>query len=603
VEKTSASLNALSGDEKVIALAVDLAKAAIDKVEKSDVKAVYNVVKDASIAAVGATTLVVSNYVDAEALADKIITTLNQKLDITLSRQYVDDLAKEIYDYFKGKAPAIRDDAEAVKDILAANRERATAVAYIAAGMAKEMYSDLKKCDDYTPLTDIVLNTTVKVKFSGFYGENETRPTDYEADTRCYSYDYPVTFEMQLDNRDSNTTIFDNIEYKYQNGHFVNVKITENAKQAYKQLIQGALDRVQASETVNKAINKFYNEFIAKSGMSAEDLVDDFAGEDSTINQTLVKGLVSLDMDATDAQDLVSGHLNAWADSNVTDNIAESPMIDLIVTGSSTGNQSMYDLVEAIADQAIEKADYSKGFLGKVYYDSTFDEFCEDFPKSLGFVGLFDATEAAGLSGVNNYILARIFDYVRTDSHGEIISDPNLEEPAAFTDEITAGMKKAIDNKIVSAVKETITSSGKVTAEQLDTLKQLEKLRVLTDIDSFKDIELSSLAPALKNKKVQDLIAKYEDNVVSRYTALLRYIPDEASLILPNGTEISEKTLKDVRDAENFGDACKAVAALLSQFGDLSLSDFGTEQKITVKYDGQTHNIQASFGLMIEIDE
>jgi len=588
VEQYAASLVELSGDEKVVAMATSIAKAALDKLQqKVDGAAVYAAAKDAAIAAIGATGAVVSQFVDAEALAADIIAALESKLGIDLNRQYIVDLANEIYDYCKSKAPAIRDDAEDVKDILAANRERATAVAYIAAGMAKEMYNSLKVYNDYTDLNDIVLSTTVKVEFSGEYSEGNR--TAYADDTDQFPYVYPITFKMQMDNLDSDTTIGDNIQYKYDNGHFVNIVVTENAKAAYENMILTAKDKVLSLDVIENKVN----EIVSGAGLDTLTVYNKvYAAVGGKMEDVLVN---KLDMNPAEAAALVQNALTSWVQTNVPADITKSPLIDLFVTGSSDGNQALYDLVKAVADQTVV---YAKNYNMLIYVAAKDNDF-ETFVADLGTIvpeldSMYEVIEAAGLNGLETYILAYLFDSVRT-VNGELVSE--IDEPAAFTPEVVASMQSMIDAKLVSVAKDAV--AAKVNAEQLEALKQLEKLGALASIDSFKNAELGSLAPILTNKYVQKVVAKFEDNIVARYTALLRFIPDEAALVLPNGAVVSEAALADVRDAQTFGDACQAVAALLKEFGGLSLSDFGTTQKFTVKYGAR----QASFGLQIEIAE
>ena len=332
-----------------------------------------------------------------------------------------------------------------------------------------------------------------------------------------------------------------------------------------------------------------------KAGLNKEKMVE---AAMNAVGNDLVSALRTLGM--ANAYDVVSEAIESWIDTNVTEDLGKSPLLDLILTGSSTGNQALYDLVDAVAEQA-----YTFIADNNIIKPGTTSAYSAT-PESLA-----DAVKATKPSEYNMLVDLDLADYFfsviadklheKDGTHKMLTFDAD-ENPVwveiTFADEeVIVGMNGQIDAMVYDMVIDTIKAN--TTADQQKMLKTVMKLK---SIDTAKDLELGDLAPILTSSAAKKIMDKYEDTVVERITALIRYIPDEASIILPNGVEVKEATLAKVRDAKTFGQACSATADLLKNFADLSLSSFAESKDITVKYDGQNKDIEITVGLMITID-
>lgn len=178
-----------------------------------------------------------------------------------------------------------------------------------------------------------------------------------------------------------------------------------------------------------------------------------------------------------------------------------------------------------------------------------------------------------------------------------MICDEMLGRTKFATESVIAAGEAAAANLSVDQLLAMAEAAGVASSNYA---KYVEKLAALKSIDTLKDVELGSLAVILNSDAVKNAYAKVKDIGIGRLTDLVRFIPDEASVVI-GGKTITEETLANIREAETVGDACKAAAALLSNLKGLSLSDFdGDGQTITVKYEGSSYQPEFTLGLVLD---
>lgn len=178
-----------------------------------------------------------------------------------------------------------------------------------------------------------------------------------------------------------------------------------------------------------------------------------------------------------------------------------------------------------------------------------------------------------------------------------LILDDVIGETLYTTTEIIAAGETAATNLSVDQLVAMAEAAGVAGSNYT---KYVEKLAAVKSLDTLKDVELGSLAALLNTDVVKNAYAKSKDVVISRLTDLVRFIPDEASVVVA-GKTITEETLDAVRDAETVEDLCKAAAELLSNLKNVSLSDFDNGGKtITVKYEGTNYQPEFTLGLWID---
>ena len=126
--------------------------------------------------------------------------------------------------------------------------------------------------------------------------------------------------------------------------------------------------------------------------------------------------------------------------------------------------------------------------------------------------------------------------------------------------------------------------------------KALNAVATLTSIESMTNVELSTLAAALESEILLGFIGERGDSIVSRVSALASYIPESASVTVA-GMTVDAADMAALAEAESTVEACQALASILKEMGELSLSDFADEgQDITVSVGGKS----VTFGLAIQ---
>ena len=129
--------------------------------------------------------------------------------------------------------------------------------------------------------------------------------------------------------------------------------------------------------------------------------------------------------------------------------------------------------------------------------------------------------------------------------------------------------------------------------------KYQEKIDLLNSLkfDAANGIQTKTatqLADALKSQTMKDIVGSKGDTYVAQYLGKIvakaqNLLPDSASVTL-KGVTLDESALDAFRSAKTTKAAVIALADLIAQFGDLSISSFADPagQVMTVSYNGRT---------------
>ena len=253
--------------------------------------------------------------------------------------------------------------------------------------------------------------------------------------------------------------------------------------------------------------------------------------------------------------------------------ISEEKIVEKVI--ATLKNVDHYDdLVNVLADESITNID------GRML-QTAMDSYIADTRFNDLFLDLKSGDDTVGLV---YYIEA-------------LVCDELLGYTKFATDAVVSNGKAAAANLSVDQLVDIAEAAGVIGSNYA---KYVEKLAALKSLDTLKDVELDSLAVLLNTDVVKNAYAKSKDVVIGRLTDLVRFIPDEASIVVA-GKTITEDDLAAVREAETVEDLCKAAADLLKNLKGLSLSDFDNGGKtVTVKYDGANYQPEFTLGLWID---
>ena len=253
--------------------------------------------------------------------------------------------------------------------------------------------------------------------------------------------------------------------------------------------------------------------------------------------------------------------------------ISEEKIVEKVI--ATLKNVDHYDdLVNVLADESITNID------GRML-QTAMDSYIADTRFNDLFLDLKSGDDTVGLV---YYIEA-------------LVCDELLGYTKFATDAVVSNGKAAAANLSVDQLVDIAEAAGVIGSNYA---KYVEKLAALKSLDTLKDVELGSLAVLLNTDVVKNAYAKSKDVVIGRLTDLVRFIPDEASVVVA-GKTITEEDLDAVREAETVEELCKAAADLLKNLKGLSLSDFDNGGKtVTVKYEGANYQPEFTLGLWID---
>lgn len=165
-----------------------------------------------------------------------------------------------------------------------------------------------------------------------------------------------------------------------------------------------------------------------------------------------------------------------------------------------------------------------------------------------------------------------------------------------------AKLTEKLEAKLATINVSDILNDG--SAEKVEATKKIELLNSLKfDTNGIQTKTAAQLAAALKSPTMMNIIGdkgntyvdQYLEKIVNKAQTLL---PDSASVTL-KGVTLDESALDAFRSAKTTKAAVIALADLIAQFGDLSISSFADPagQVMTVSYNGRT----ASAHLVIDV--
>ncbi len=699
VEKNSVAMTEIAAGKDIPTLAASIAQKAVTSLNGTDTEKLANAIENAIKKALDLSETGVNNLDVAKRLVLNTINALEKALgrNVPVADATLNSISDKLVNYTQNKYPVVIQDMETVWDAANTHGNKIAAAAQIAAGVAQDLYADLKSTNDYENLNNIKLAAAISVTFSNNYGNAETA---YKNETDLFPYTYIVNVSMQMADMGSETTLGDNVAYKYDNGHYLWVKVTEKAQGVY----ENALTRIKT-----RVMNSAYVQNLANSmlGNVTLDKAEITKKANSALGDKMVNILNQLDYVPANnqtVQQFVDSKINAWVELNITDPITDSPMI----TNMNVGNKPLYDMVDAIAvgfanqvdemiiarDSSVRNADleqYRQALTDYSVYDM--------IDEKLGTT--FDAATKAALV---EYIVTRSLDILHTNEDGRVSwdrydsytaadefyclhitsdgvilggkdctladdllngdydsgvfddlgfmgypkfwvlnmdvikaayldgsFDPNEMEnytkkgtPAQTdlstifcTKSVEDGMKSALNSMMMSTVTDILAESEDVDnmneAAKKDyeaKMKQLNQITTLmskTTIKSIENVKFQNLVTGMKSEALHNALKSYDDATIGRLTALIRFIPDEAYLVLPNGKIINEAELSYVRTAKTVGETIDALADVLAKMGDMSLNTFANDQTFVIGYnrgnDGNDANdVKVTFGLKITID-
>lgn len=153
--------------------------------------------------------------------------------------------------------------------------------------------------------------------------------------------------------------------------------------------------------------------------------------------------------------------------------------------------------------------------------------------------------------------------------------------------------KSYIDEKIGEKVQSAI--GGKLNGD--GNFAKLLDARKLKTYEGMAQVRFSNLVTLLRSELLADLIGSRGDSYVDSYLAkAIGKLPENAAITI-DGVEIDKAALADLAAAETTVDACKALADVLEDFGELSVDSFGEPGiPMEISYNGRSF----AFNLVIE---
>lgn len=269
------------------------------------------------------------------------------------------------------------------------------------------------------------------------------------------------------------------------------------------------------------------------------------------------------------------GHINAiLAEPVIT---VETPIADATVKGPAV-RKAIYDQAKGELDAALTSS-------------ATLQDLLAKNPDLKDYL-IYSALVQVGLDFGDEKTAAA--------KDGKVLADlvPTIK------DEGKAKLAEKLEAKLAAINVSDILNNG--SAEQKEYQKKIDLINSLKfDANGIQTKTAVQLADALKSTTMMDIIGdkgntyvdQYLEKIVNKVQTLL---PDGASITL-NGVTLTKSDLDAFRSAKTTKDAVIALANLIAQFGDLSITSSFADpagQKVTVNYNTRS----ASANLIINVE-
>lgn len=192
------------------------------------------------------------------------------------------------------------------------------------------------------------------------------------------------------------------------------------------------------------------------------------------------------------------------------------------------------------------------------------------------------------------------------DSELAAVKDEALK---ALADDSDSGMigsiaKSYIDREINNKVRKSIGAAMNGDGELAEYASYLPQILNCKGLAGMTEMKLSNLATLLRDERLLNQIGSAGNSYTDYLGKIINKLPAGA-IVTVNGTPISKAALSDFAEANTTHEACLALADIIDDFGDLSMSSFaepGIPVKITYNA-GQSNERNFEFNLVVAVED